>query len=163
MASVRRSIHRHRPIAETFGSASFVERSSLWIPFLLLQRATGVLSSTAEQECRSVDALQRCSQIEVTSIVFCVVLRCIVCVRPTDLVVIAVASNNLAVLNRDQNLFDSRKRIKTAAAPETELKLNSFQKKIVQVNEALLAIYTGQVSEPLAKPTSARLVSFSSA
>lgn len=65
--------------------------------------------------------------------------------RPTDLAVIAVASNNLAVLNRDQNLFDSRKRIKTAAAPETEPKLNAFQKKIVQVNEALLAIYTGQV------------------
>ncbi|UJR16379.1 hypothetical protein I4U23_003282 [Adineta vaga] len=64
--------------------------------------------------------------------------------KPTDLAVIAVASNNLAVLNRDQNLFDSRKRIKTAAAPETELKLNAFQKKIIQVNEALLAIYTGQ-------------------
>ncbi|CAF3344191.1 unnamed protein product [Rotaria sp. Silwood1] len=28
--------------------------------------------------------------------------------KPTDLAVIAVASNNLAVLNRDQNLFDSR-------------------------------------------------------
>jgi len=66
--------------------------------------------------------------------------------RPTDLAVIAVASNNLAVLNRDQNLFDSRKRIKTATAPETEPKLNAFQKKIVQVNEALLAIYTGQVN-----------------
>ncbi len=65
--------------------------------------------------------------------------------RPTDLAVIAVASNNLAVLNRDQNLFDSRKRIKAATAPETEPKLNAFQKKIVQVNEALLAIYTGQV------------------
>ena len=69
--------------------------------------------------------------------------------RPTDLGVIAVASNNLAVLNRDQNLFDSRKRIKTATAPETEPKLNSFQKKIVQVNEALLAIYTGQVTGTL--------------
>ncbi len=65
--------------------------------------------------------------------------------RPTDLAIIAVASNNLAVLNRDQNLFDSRKRIKAATAPETEPKLNAFQKKIVQVNEALLAIYTGQV------------------
>lgn len=69
--------------------------------------------------------------------------------RPTDLAIIAVASNNLAVLNRDQNLFDSRKRIKTATAPETEPKLNSFQKKIVQVNEALLAIYTGQVMVPI--------------
>ncbi|CAF1662858.1 unnamed protein product, partial [Adineta ricciae] len=39
---------------------------------------------------------------------------------------------------------DSRKRIKTASAPETEPKLNAFQKKVVQVNEALLAIYTGQ-------------------
>jgi len=65
--------------------------------------------------------------------------------KPTDLAVIAVASNNLAVLNRDQNLFDSRKRIKAATAPEAEPKLNSFQKKIVQVNEALLAIYTGQL------------------
>lgn len=64
---------------------------------------------------------------------------------------IAVASNNLAVLNRDQNLFDSRKRIKAATAPEAEPKLNSFQKKIVQVNEALLAIYTGQVNRYLTK------------
>ena len=50
--------------------------------------------------------------------------------RPTDISIIAVASNNLAVLNRDQNLFDSRKRIKTATAPETEPKLNSFHGKI---------------------------------
>ena len=70
----------------------------------------------------------------------------ILCFRPTDLSIIAVASNNLAVLNRDQNLFDSRKRIKAATAPEAEPKLNAFQKKIVQVNEALLAIYTGQVT-----------------
>ncbi|CAF4996688.1 unnamed protein product, partial [Rotaria sp. Silwood1] len=41
----------------------------------------------------------------------------------------AVASNNLAVLNRDQNLFDLWKRVKTATAPETEPKLNTFQKE----------------------------------
>ncbi|CAF1517510.1 unnamed protein product, partial [Didymodactylos carnosus] len=64
--------------------------------------------------------------------------------RPSDLGVIAVASNNIAVLNKDQNLFDSRKRIKTASSPESETKLTNFQKKIINVNEALLAIYTGQ-------------------
>ena len=80
--------------------------------------------------------------------------------RPTDLAVIAVASNNLAVLNRDQNLFDSRKRIKAATAPETEPKLNAFQKKIVQVNEALLAIYTGQVNTRRKKKTETNKTNF---
>ncbi|CAF3366510.1 unnamed protein product [Rotaria socialis] len=88
------------------------------------------LAYCLQQEDKNVDALTLYNDVLKT--------------KPTDLAVIAVASNNLAVLNRDQNLFDSRKRIKTATAPETEPKLNAFQKKILQVNEALLAIYTGQ-------------------
>ena len=132
---------------QTFGpfSKSFV--------FLLrsfsFQRSIGVLSSTTKQNCRSFDSLQRRFEIEVKKkpnvFFFLKKFSNFSLKRPTDLAVIAVASNNLAVLNRDQNLFDSRKRIKTASAPETEPKLNSFQKKIIQVNEALLAIYTGQV------------------
>lgn len=32
--------------------------------------------------------------------------------KPTDIGLVAVASNNLIAINKDQNIFDSKKRIK---------------------------------------------------
>jgi signal recognition particle subunit SRP72 len=107
------------------------------------------LAYCLQQQDKNVEALTLYNDVLKSKYnleIFLLKFWCIRFSRPTDLAVIAVASNNLAVLNRDQNLFDSRKRIKAATAPETEPKLNAFQKKIVQVNEALLAIYTGQVN-----------------
>jgi signal recognition particle subunit SRP72 len=55
-----------------------------------------------------------------------------------------VASNNLLCLNKDQNVFDSKKRIKVATASEMEQKLNSIQRRVIGYNEILFAIVTNQ-------------------
>lgn len=66
--------------------------------------------------------------------------------KPTDIGLIAVASNNLLTLNKDQNIFDSRKRIKAATAEGLESKLTSSHRRQIARNNALLAMYTNQVS-----------------
>jgi signal recognition particle subunit SRP72 len=57
----------------------------------------------------------------------------------------AVASNNLVCLNKDQNVFDSKKRIKAATASELDSKLNSIQRRLIAYNEILFSIVTNQV------------------
>jgi signal recognition particle subunit SRP72 len=53
-------------------------------------------------------------------------------------------NNNIVCLNKDQNIFDSKKRLKAASAPELELKLNSHQLKTIAYNEILFSILTNQ-------------------
>lgn len=65
--------------------------------------------------------------------------------RPDDIAVAAVASNNVATLNKDQNVFDSKKRMKTATQEGVEHKLTSKQRKSIAYNQCLLAYYTNQV------------------
>jgi len=65
--------------------------------------------------------------------------------KPADIGLIAVASNNLLTLNRDQNIFDSKKRVKAATADGLNLKLNSRQRNQIARNQALLAMFTAQV------------------
>ncbi|KAH8409676.1 hypothetical protein KR222_001561 [Zaprionus bogoriensis] len=62
--------------------------------------------------------------------------------KPKDVALVAVASNNLVVMNKDQNVFDSKKKIRAAMADACEPKLNSRQKQIVALNNCLLALYT---------------------
>lgn len=64
--------------------------------------------------------------------------------KPQDIGLVAVANNNMAVINRDQNLFDSKKKMKNTLLDELEHKLNSRQKKIILMNNCLLALYTNQ-------------------
>ncbi|XP_048485172.1 signal recognition particle subunit SRP72 [Plutella xylostella] len=64
--------------------------------------------------------------------------------KPSDQALVAIASNNLVVINRDTNVFDSRKRMKAAAADGLEHKLNSRQRAAVTYNQAILAIYSNQ-------------------
>lgn len=61
-----------------------------------------------------------------------------------DASITAVASNNMVCLNKDQNVFDSKKRLKAATGHELELKLNSMQKKTIAFNEILFSIITNQ-------------------
>ncbi len=67
--------------------------------------------------------------------------------KPTDIGLVAVASNNLLTLNRDQNIFDSKKRVKAATAEGMEHKLTSAHRRTIARNNALLAMYTNQVGE----------------
>lgn len=65
--------------------------------------------------------------------------------RSDDIVLVAVASNNVATLNKDQNVFDSKKRMKSATHEGLEHKLTSKQRKSIAYNQCLLALYTNQV------------------
>lgn len=58
----------------------------------------------------------------------------------------AVASINLVCINKDQNIFDSRKKIKAATSSELETKLNSSQRSVIAYNEILFSIITNQVN-----------------
>eukprot|EP00092_Neocalanus_flemingeri_P002840 GFUD01003038.1.p1 GENE.GFUD01003038.1~~GFUD01003038.1.p1 ORF type:complete len:670 (+),score=255.64 GFUD01003038.1:44-2053(+) len=65
--------------------------------------------------------------------------------KPSDIGLVAVASNNLLTINKDQNIFDSKKRIKSATVEGLELKLTSKQRGAIARNNALLAMFTAQV------------------
>ena len=65
--------------------------------------------------------------------------------RPDDIALVAVASNNIATLNKDQNVFDSKKRMKSATQDGLEHKLTYRQRKSIAYNQCLLALYTNQV------------------
>ncbi len=64
--------------------------------------------------------------------------------KPTDPALTAVASNNSVVINKDQNVFDSKKKIRNALIDAVEHKLNSRQKKSIAVNNCILALFTKQ-------------------
>ncbi|KAH8241164.1 hypothetical protein KR032_000666 [Drosophila birchii] len=77
--------------------------------------------------------------------------------KPTDAALVAVASNNSVVINKDQNVFDSKKKIRAALADACEPKLTSRQKQVIALNNCLLALYTNagdqvqQLSQKLAQ------------
>ncbi|XP_065369457.1 signal recognition particle subunit SRP72 [Calliphora vicina] len=62
--------------------------------------------------------------------------------KPKDPALIAVASNNSVVINKDQHVFDSKKKIRSAMADACEYKLTSRQKKAIALNNCLLALFT---------------------
>lgn len=64
--------------------------------------------------------------------------------KPTDPALIAVASNNSVVINKDQNVFDSKKKIRSALVDAVEHKLNNRQKKSIAINNCILALFTRQ-------------------
>lgn len=72
--------------------------------------------------------------------------------KPTDIGLVAVASNNLLTLNRDQNIFDSKKRVKAAMADGLEHKLTTAHRRTIARNNVLLAMYTNQVTSRISHP-----------
>ncbi|XP_067615116.1 signal recognition particle subunit SRP72 [Eurosta solidaginis] len=62
--------------------------------------------------------------------------------KPKDSVLVAVASNNSVVINKDQNVFDSKKKIRSAMSEACESKLTNRQKKAIALNNCLLAFFT---------------------
>jgi len=67
--------------------------------------------------------------------------------KPSDIGLVAVASNNLIVINKDQNIFDSKKKIKAATVEGLEHKLTSMHQASISKNNALLTMYTNQVNQ----------------
>lgn len=56
----------------------------------------------------------------------------------------AVACNNVVSLNKDQNVFDSKKKIKSATTESLKHKLTNHQRKTIVMNQCLLYMYTNQ-------------------
>ena len=62
--------------------------------------------------------------------------------KPDDPALIAVVSNNVVTINKDQNVFDSKKKIRAALSEDA--KLSSLQKKTIATNNCLFLMLTGQ-------------------
>uniref|UniRef100_T1IQJ0 Signal recognition particle subunit SRP72 n=1 Tax=Strigamia maritima TaxID=126957 RepID=T1IQJ0_STRMM len=60
---------------------------------------------------------------------------------------VAVASNNIVSINKDQNVFDSKKRIKSATMEGMEFKLTSQQQRQIAINACLLLMHTNQLDQ----------------
>uniref|UniRef100_A0A1B6F764 Signal recognition particle subunit SRP72 n=1 Tax=Cuerna arida TaxID=1464854 RepID=A0A1B6F764_9HEMI len=67
--------------------------------------------------------------------------------KPDDIGLVAIASNNSITLNRDQNVFDSKKKIRSATAEGLHNKLTSKQRKAIRINQCLLSVYTNQTDQ----------------
>lgn len=61
--------------------------------------------------------------------------------KPSDLAVVAVASNNIISINREQNIFDSKKKVKACIAEGVDAKLTSRQKKSFALNNVLVSVH----------------------
>ena len=66
--------------------------------------------------------------------------------NPDDITQVAMASNNILVLNRDRDVFDSKKRVK-ALSDSSLAKLTNAQRHLVHFNLALFALALGQTAQ----------------
>lgn len=66
--------------------------------------------------------------------------------RPSEAGLGAVLSNNLVTINKDQNVFDSKRKMKSATGDGVKNKLTSAQKQTIAVNQCLLHMYSNQVT-----------------
>ena len=57
----------------------------------------------------------------------------------------AVVSNNLVCINKDQNVFDTKKRIKASSVDGLQYKLFQAQRSSILVNQALFYLNNNQV------------------
>ncbi|CAG9855199.1 unnamed protein product [Phyllotreta striolata] len=64
-----------------------------------------------------------------------------------DIALMAVASNNIVCINKDQNLFDSKKKMKVALNEALTFKLPSKQRKYIALNNAILNYYINQTDQ----------------
>ncbi|ELV11089.1 Signal recognition particle 72 kDa protein, partial [Tupaia chinensis] len=71
----------------------------------------------------------------------------IIKLKPTDVALLAVIANNIITINKDQNVFDSKKKVKLTNAEGVEFKLSKKQLQAIEFNKALLAMYTNQVEQ----------------
>ncbi|XP_041476558.1 signal recognition particle subunit SRP72-like [Lytechinus variegatus] len=67
--------------------------------------------------------------------------------RPSDIGLMAVASANIISLNKDQNVFDSKKKVKATMVSGLENKLTKGQKSLMSYNRFLLLLYTNQFEQ----------------
>ncbi|XP_072041807.1 LOW QUALITY PROTEIN: signal recognition particle subunit SRP72-like [Amphiura filiformis] len=71
----------------------------------------------------------------------------VVKLRPDDIGLMAVASNNIVSLNKDQNVFDSKKKIKATISDNLNHKLSVQQRSAMACNRCLIMVYTNQYDQ----------------
>lgn len=67
--------------------------------------------------------------------------------KPDDVAQLVVTSNNIIVLNRDRDVFDSKKKVKILASEGSSKKLNNFQKLVILYNRCLFALHLNQLEQ----------------
>ncbi|NXF34640.1 SRP72 protein, partial [Nyctibius bracteatus] len=93
----------------------------------------GQMAYIMQLQDRTEDALQLYNQI--------------IKLKPTDVGLLAVIANNIITINKDQNVFDSKKKVKLTNAEGVEHKLSKKQLQAIEFNKALLAMYTNQADQ----------------
>ncbi|NXC12494.1 SRP72 protein, partial [Corythaeola cristata] len=93
----------------------------------------GQMAYIMQLQGRTEDALQLYNQI--------------IKLKPTDVGLLAVIANNIITINKDQNVFDSKKKVKMTNAEGVEHKLSKKQLQAIEFNKALLAMYTNQADQ----------------
>ncbi|KFP36798.1 Signal recognition particle subunit SRP72, partial [Chlamydotis macqueenii] len=93
----------------------------------------GQMAYILQLQGRTEDALQLYNQI--------------IKLKPTDVGLLAVIANNIITINKDQNVFDSKKKVKLTNAEGVEHKLSKKQLQAIEFNKALLAMYTNQADQ----------------
>lgn len=71
----------------------------------------------------------------------------IIKLKPTDVGLLAVVANNIITINKDQNVFDSKKKVKLTNAEGVEHKLAKKQLQAIEFNKALLSMHTNQAEQ----------------
>ncbi|XP_076844749.1 signal recognition particle subunit SRP72 [Brachyhypopomus gauderio] len=71
----------------------------------------------------------------------------VVKLKPSDVGLLAVTANNIITINKDQNVFDSKKKVKLMNAEGVEYKLARKQLQAIEFNKAMLAMYTNQADQ----------------
>ena len=67
--------------------------------------------------------------------------------RPDDPTLITVISNNILALNRDKDVFDSKKKVKVLASEGGARKLTRLQKQKILFNRCMFALQTNQLEQ----------------
>lgn len=84
--------------------------------------------------------LQMQGKVKEAAIIYADILRN----KSKDPALVAVASNNSVAINKDQNVFDSKKKMRAAMTDACDHKLTSRQKKVIALNNCILALFTNQ-------------------
>ncbi|XP_059161427.1 signal recognition particle subunit SRP72-like [Physella acuta] len=64
--------------------------------------------------------------------------------KPSDAGLIAVVSNNVVTINKDQNIFDSKRKIKAATGDNLKHKTVTAQRQHIDINQCLVHLYSNQ-------------------
>ena len=67
--------------------------------------------------------------------------------KPSEVSYAVIASNNIIVLNRDRDVFDSKKKVKILASEGSSKKLTRAQKLTILFNRSLFALQTNQLEQ----------------